>query len=222
MEYATGQQLYDVTIPASESPISVSELKLFAKISGTSEDALLQQIINGVTLEAERYTKLDFVSRTYKTFRDSFGDYAESPAYVCNPPMRYRYSSNNAPIVLRRSPLQSVSLIQYYSGGVLTTLNVADYMIVRKPAFSFVVPVGDALWPTPDDRMQAVQITFVSGFGAAAAVPADIKNALLAHATSVYQNRGDCNSGSSSCACEFAPAVSLAVYNQRRIVDFVL
>lgn len=217
MEYATGQQIYDVIVSAASSPISVSELKLFAKISGTGEDALLQQIIDGVTLEAERYTKRVFVQRTFRTWRDSLGDFGETPAYVCAPPMRYPYSQSGAPIVLRRSPLVSVSSVKYYSAGVLTTMSSALYQVVKKPAYSFIAPLSDAGWVTVDNRLQAVEIDFVAGY---ATVPADIKNALLAHATSVYQNRGDCDSGG-SCSCSFAPSVSLAVYQQYRILDFV-
>lgn len=215
MEYATGQQIYDVIVSAASSPISVSELKLFAKISGTGEDALLQQIIDGVTLEAERYTKRVFVQRTFRTWRDSLGDFGESPAYVCAPPMRSPYAQSSAPVVLRRSPLISVSSVKYYSAGVLTTMNADLYQVVKKPAFSMIAPLSE--WVTVDNRFQAVEIDFVAGY---ATVPADIKNALLAHATSVYQNRGDCDTGG-SCSCSFAPSVALAVYQQYRIVDFV-
>lgn len=220
MEYATGQQIYEVITPAAETPISVTDLKLYAKINGTAEDALLAQIIAGVTLEAERYTKREFVTRTYRTYRDQLGDFGEQPAYVSAPPMRYRNWRGREPIVLRRSPLLAISSIKYYLSGVLTTISSADYQIVKKPAFSFVIPVGDSVWPSVDIRLHGVVIEFTAGYGAASAVPADIKNALLAHATQVYQNRGDCDSGG-SCACNFAPSVALMVYQQYRIMDFV-
>lgn len=218
MEYATGQQVYNVTVAPTEQPITVDELKLYAKISGTAEDALLAQIIKGVTLSAERYIKQDFITRTYRTFRDVFGDRADSPAYFGYPAHTCSQSFGKAPIALRRSPVGSIVSVKYYSGGALATVDAADYYLVVKPSYAMIAPVSE--WPTPDLRMQAVQIEFTAGYGAASVIPADIKDALLAHATSVYQNRGDCDSGG-SCECKFAPAVSMAVYNGYRIIEFV-
>lgn len=216
----TIQQPYELITPAAESPISLAEFKLWAKVTTSADDDLIQQIIDAVTREAEAYTKLDFVSKGYRTYRDYFGDEGESPArqdyYYAGGGY---YAGNYQQITLRRSPLVSVDSITYLKSGVSTAFT--DFYVVKKPSFSKVLPNTDTNFPTDaDNRAQAITIDFTAGFGAAADVPSDIKQALLAHATSVYQNRGDCDPASGGCSCAFAPAQSLMVYNQRRIIDF--
>ena len=69
----------------------------------------------------------------------------------------------------------------------------------------------------PEDtavRMQAVTITFDCGFGTEANVPAEIKEAILLHATAMQSNRGDCDDA--SCA-NAVPAIAKAIYLQNRI-----
>jgi uncharacterized phiE125 gp8 family phage protein len=207
----TGAQPYDLTAPVTDYPITLAELKVWLKITGTEEDALLQSIIAGVTLEAEKYTKREFITKSFETYRDVFGDPEESPSPIgCN--------FFELPIVIRRSKLQDVTSIEYLKDGSFITLDPSEYFIVNKDAFSQIAPIDQ--WPIPTQRQQAIKIVFNAGYGDADDVPQDIKNALLAHATAVYTNRGDCDNGSSSCSCNFAPSEAMSVYNQYRIIDF--
>jgi len=195
------------------SAVSVAEVKLWAKISGSAEDALIQGIIDGVTLEVEKYTKREIILKGFRTLRNNFGDVNETP-------LRDPVYFPEAPVTLRRTPLHSITSISYLSGGVMLALDLDDIDIIESPDFSSFVPATGKSWVFPDRRPQAVEIEFTAGYPDAASVPADLKNALLAHITSVYQNRGDCDSGGGSCSCKFAPGVSMAVYNQYRIIDF--
>lgn len=210
--FSTGAQPYNLISEVTEYPITVAEFKQWAKINNSVEDSLIQRIIAGVTLEAEKYTKRDFILKVYQTFRDRFGDVDESPSPV---PVQ----TTDHPVVLRRSPFDQVVLIVYQSDGQPVNMDLNDVRVVQKDSFSQIVPVNS--WPTVDLIPQAIEIQFQAGYGSAADVPSDIKNALLAHATAVYFNRGDCSDGSGvSCSCKFAPPESISVYNQYRIVDF--
>lgn len=193
--------------------VSVAEVKLWAKITGTAEDALIESLISGVTLEVEKYTKREITIKAFRTLRDSFGDAQETP-------IRGRVYYAAAPVTLRRTPLHSILEISYLSGGVSVDMDLADIDIIESPDFYSIIPAYGKSWAIPDRRPQAVEIQFVAGYPTAEAVPADLKNALLAHIASTYQNRGDCDSGGGSCSCKFAPGVSMAVYNQYRILDF--
>lgn len=206
------------TIPLPEEatsflPVSVADFKLWAKISGTAEDALIETIIKGVTLEVEKYTKREITLKAFQTSRNNFGDVNETP-------IREPIYFTDVPVTLRRTPLVAVTSISYLSGGSFVALDLDDIEILESPDFYSLVPAAGKVWKAPDRRPQSVVIEFTAGYPDAASVPADLKTALLAHITSVYQNRGDCDSGGGSCSCKFAPGQSMAVYNQYRIIDF--
>jgi len=217
---ATGAQPYTLLSPATVFPVTLAELKAWLKVTSNSEDALLTMIIQGCTEAAELYTKRDFITKSYLTYRDRFGDYGEQPLYAGYPAQKV-YTFYELPIVLRRSKLQSILSIKYWLDNVLTTWNAAEYYIVNKSAWSQVLPVDDFDYPSHDQRLQAIQIEFTAGYGATGAdVPAALRMALLSHMASVYTNRGDCSAA--GCSCDAAPMSARAVYQQYRIVDFVL
>lgn len=194
-------------------PVSVAEFKLWAKVPGIADDAIIEMIINGVTLEVEKYTKREITIKAFQTSRNNFGDINETP-------IREPIYFTDAPVVLRRTPLVSVTSISYLSGGSFVALDLDDIDIIESPDFYSLVPAYGKVWKAPDRRLQSVVIEFIAGYESADQVPEDLKFAILAHATSVYQNRGDCDSGGGSCSCKFAPAQSMAVYNRYRIIDF--
>jgi uncharacterized phiE125 gp8 family phage protein len=207
-------QPYVVIEPPTEYPLSVADFKLWAKVTGTADDPIIDRLIKGVTLEAERYTKREITKKTFRTFRDIFGDLEETP-------VDYRSARyfEDVPVTIRRSPLLSITEITYNVAGVPIALDLDDIDIVYSDDFSSLIPAIDKVWKQVDNRPQSIKIEFEDGFETAADVPSDLKNALLAHITAVYQNRGDCDSGG-SCDCKFAPAEALAVYKQYRINDF--
>jgi len=208
-------QPYIVIVPAEEYPISRADFKLWAKVTGTADDTIIDRIIKGVTLEAEKYTKREITKKTFRTFRDVFGDLEETPI-----DWRSARYFEDVPVTLRRSPLLAINEITYKVAGVDTNLDLDDIEILLSPDFSSFAPAYGVVWKQVDNRSQSIAIEFDAGYETAADVPPDLLNALLSHATAVYQNRGDCDSGGGSCDCKFAPAEALAVYKQYRINDF--
>jgi len=241
--YATGSQPYEITEPPEDYPITVAQFKEWAKIpsSITQQDTTIELIIAGVTKSAEQYTKRDFITRSYKTYRDRFGDSGESPDLFNQPFNNYLYTQrNNRPITIRRSPLQSVESIKYYIDGVLTTLDDTLYRIIPKPDFSRIIPLDPTInamangsWVESDNIEQAIEIEFTTGMGDDAEEMLErepnLVEALLMHVNFVYRNRGDCapkmtagGAGGSSCSCSIAPSEVLMIYNMYRIEDMVL
>ncbi len=212
--YRTGAKPYVVTTPNPNLVISVADFKLWAKVFNDLEDAIIEQIIQGVTLQAEKYTHRVFLTTEFETKRDVFGDVDESP----NP---YYVGLNNAPIVPRRSPFHDLVSIEYVdTGGATQTLSGTQ--LAFKESYSEIYPAGGDCWPGVDcDTVHPITIKFNAGYGDTGAdIPEDLLNALLAHMTSVYKNRGDCSNMSARCSCKFAPAESMAVYDQYRILEF--
>jgi uncharacterized phiE125 gp8 family phage protein len=91
-----------------------------------------------------------------------------------------------------RPPLSSVTHIKYYAtDGTLTTLSTSIYE-VKTPwrAPGYIQRAPDQTWPAYQaDRNFPIVIRFVAGFGAAAAVPLAIKEAILLTAGWLYENR---------------------------------
>lgn len=67
-------------------------------------------------------------------------------------------------IELRKWPVQSVTHVKYYTGGVLTTWSSAYYQVDTVKAPSRLYPVSGQQWPTVDsDKMNAVEVQWIAG-----------------------------------------------------------
>lgn len=196
---------YTVITPPATTPISRSQLKGYLKLdeTDTSEDELLDLIIDLVTEVGQCMTKRDFINRTNRTFRDVF------------PSLR------SQGFLIRRSKLQSVNSIEFLLNTVFTVFPLANTGFTIDNDYSTIFLKSDQDWPTDvDEEPQAVKIEFVSGYGPAATdVPAKIRGALLQHAAAFYSNRGDC---SDSACGDVLPVQAALVYRQHRIIDVAI
>ena len=194
---------YTVTVGPVTTPISLETLKSYLRIpaSQTSEDALLTLIIELVTLCGERYTRRDFISKTYKTFRDIFFE----------------------DIVLRRSRLVSVESINFKLDGVLTLVDSSVYSNTFESDFSRIFLQVNEQWPGDVDPIaQAIEIEFISGYGSLETdVPADLRGALLQHAANFYENRGDCPCDGAGAELAL-PSQTKKIYMQYLISDITV
>jgi uncharacterized phiE125 gp8 family phage protein len=174
---------YVLTTGASKPVIELEEVKEFLKIDDNYQDSFLLSLIATVTLKAEQITGRDLLNKTYKGLLDHFPN-------GCYPPYYY----NNSSIQIQKSKLQSVTSIQYFKEGVLTTFDPAKYYITNKQEYASICLVDGESWASDvDRRKQAVEITFIAGYGNSACnIPSDLKQAMLAHINLFFENRGDC------------------------------
>ena len=159
-------------------------------------------MIIAATEYAEKYTKLDFITRTYETLRDVFGNSLE----------------------LRRSPLQSVTTVEYLQEEVLVTVSTDVYFVTTSNTFPRLALKENQSWPTDEDQQeQAIKITFKSGYGDDPAdVPDVLHMGMLQHIAAMYENRGDCDEGrvsggTVSMALKFLPVDAQLIYDMYRI-----
>jgi uncharacterized phiE125 gp8 family phage protein len=160
-----------VTAP-TEEPIALSEAKLHAR-THDADDTLVTRLIAASRKHVETFLQRALCTQTWDWFIDYY-----FPEHV---------------LELPRPPLQSVTHIKYVDdAGVLQTLDPSKYAVcgAGHEEAARVLPVYNEYWPT-DVRCQpeAVQIRLVAGFGAAAAVPEDIKAALLLIVGHLYAHR---------------------------------
>ncbi len=195
---------YIITVAPTTLPLTLNEVKEHLRVDKTdnSQNALLKLLIITVTEYAEKYTKRDFITRTYETFRDSFSDSLE----------------------LRRTPLQSITKVEYLQDGILVTVSTDIYFATSSNTFSHLALEVNQTWPTDeDDREQAVKITFKSGYGNTLSnVPDSLREGLMQHIAALYENRGDCDSsrvsgGVFAGAQKFLPVDAQLIYDMYRI-----
>lgn len=213
---------YRVTIAPTVLPVSLATVKQYLKITSTSEDDLLTIFIGAATDFAEGFTRRDFITRTYETFRDFFSDSVSEGYYTFGeiPSLGTAgiNDSGNIGFEIRRSPLQSIEQIQYFSGGSLSTVTASTFYNTVETDYSEVLTVDGADWPDDADRrLQAITITFKAGFGDADTdMPAWVTEGILQHVANMWANRGDCSSCGDKTGV-LVPAVSKTLYLQNRI-----
>lgn len=164
-----------VAAPASE-PLTVAEAKARLRITTGAEDADLTALITQARELCEAECQRAFVTQTLALYLDCFP----------------RCDTIRVP----RPPLQSVSWVKYYdAAGVQQTLDPAKYHVAPAGEPGRIVLKSESVWPeVQDGRPEAVEVQFVAGYGAASAVPAAAKAAILVVMAAARENpAGDDN-----------------------------
>lgn len=155
-------------ISVEASPVSLSVMKAYLKITTTADDALIQSMINAATEWGEKYTARDFRAITWDLLLDRFADRIE----------------------LRRDPVASITTVKHLVSGSLVTVPNTVYYLKKLVQSSEILLNEDQEWPTDtDDREQVIEIQFVTeGFFC----QESIIDAIERHVAFWYRNRGDC------------------------------
>ena len=163
-----------VSAPAAE-PISLADAKEHLNIvNSTDDDDMITRWIAAVRRDAEQYMHRAIITQTWDFFWDTF----PGVIYVPN------------------SPVQSVTSLKYYdTNNTEQTLSSALYEsdLNREPAI--IRPVSAQTWPSTYDRMAAVTLRVVCGYGDASAVPEDIIAGMLTWIANLYMHRGETEQG---------------------------
>lgn len=154
--------------PAAE-PVSLSEAKLHCRVDAADDDNLITALIIAARRLAEAQTGRALVTQSWKQTFDAFP---------------------SAEIRLALPPLVSVATVKYYdTAGVLQTLSSGAYSVHVSSFVGLVAPVYGTSWPDTRNMLDAVEVAFTAGYGAAAAVPQEIKQWMLLHIGAWYENR---------------------------------
>jgi uncharacterized phiE125 gp8 family phage protein len=160
----------EFTAPTTE-PISEAEAKLHCRVDHTTEDAIFTRLIPLARRQCEQISKWAFVTRTYKAKLD-------------------RWPWGNE-IKLLYPPLQSVTSIVYIDeDDGSNTFASSNYVVDIHSTPGRIVLKEDADWPSENLQVGgAITITYVAGFGNAASVPDQYKQAMLLLIGHLYENR---------------------------------
>lgn len=160
---------YKVTVDPSGQVLTTSETKNHLKVDSSDDDTLIDNLISVATEICQDYTRRLLLTQTVECYLDSWDD-----------------------MIINRSPIQSISKIEYYnSNNELTELDSSTYDvdIVSEPAR--ITLADGKSWPTLRSRTNPIIITFVAGYGTASDIPDDLKQGMLSLIGHLYENRQD-------------------------------
>lgn len=167
-----------VTVDATETPVTLAEAKAFMRVTSSYEDDLITALIVSATSTLEAFTSRSFVSKTYQMDIDR----------ILVVPHSYPFVS------LPRSPLDSVTSFQGLQSDSYVDVS---YNTKLESGFPRLV-IDDENIYNLDDVVYPLRAIFVAGYGDADDVPQSIKQAIMMQVGFMYSNRGECCSDASN------------------------
>lgn len=156
--------------PATE-PITTAEAKTHLRVDFSDEDTYIDTLIASARKYCEAYCNRVFITQTWIQLEDEFNDVIE----------------------LKVNPVISLTSLKYYdtneSQQTLTD-NTANFQkrFNRDVAKIYEGTTND--FPNISTKwVEPIEITYVCGYGAASAVPDDIKHAIKLMVAHLYENR---------------------------------
>lgn len=182
--------------PPGVKPISLAEAKAHCHVDHADEDPLIDKLIDASTAHLDGWRGIlgrCIVNQTWKLNLEGFCD---------------------DEILLPLGDHVSITSVKYRdSANTQQTLSTAYYSGFQSERGPVVVLNTGYSWPTTYDREDAVEITWVAGFGAtAASVPAAIRHAQLMLIAHWYDNRSAVAIGDPAMPMPLAVEALLAPY----------
>lgn len=157
--------------PATE-PVTLAEAKDHVEIAehDTYHDSKMRRFIAAAREQVERDTGTALISQTYTLTLSEWPD------------------GDWIPLPIR--PVSSITSITYYDASdVQQTLATTVYAL--DSARQAVYLKNDQTWPSSNNRINGIVITFVAGYGVPANVPATMKQMVLCKVAEQFYDRGD-------------------------------
>lgn len=157
-----------ITPPATE-PLTLSELKSYLRVDYSTDDTILTSMISAARIWCEGYQNKKYITQTLELILDKF------------PCDTIEFSDC--------SPIQSVTSIKYYdTNGTEYTVSSDDYQVDIDSFVARIVPGYNKTWPTTTLKpANGVVIRFIAGYGNAASVPEQVKQAMVMHVRILYE-----------------------------------
>lgn len=169
MKYLTSS----LTINYSSSlPVSVAEAKAHLRVTSSDEDTLIELYLRAAIRRVEQYCNISLLTSTVTEIFPSFPDEMQ-------------------PFDLSVQPATAVTSLSYNTTdatGVFTTISGANYITEFDHNKAQIKPVTS--WDY-DGTVLQVKVIYQAGYANAAAVPANLKVAILLILADFYENRTD-------------------------------
>ena len=157
--YGIGKSSITRTVAPDGLPVDEEEITTYLRADSTELKNEAKILVARATAYVEDYQWSQLLTATFAERFDRFHDV----------------------IQLMKSPVQSVTSVQYVdTNGTTQTLTAStDYTadVYAKPAR--IVPAYSKWWPTTRGFINDVIVTYIAGYGTAADVPLNIRQAIL-------------------------------------------
>lgn len=156
---------------AATEPITTAEAKAHLRVDTADDDTYIDTCIKSARLWVERTRGMGLITQTWDGSLDAFPSGA---------------------IVIPKYPLVSVTSVTYYDDDLSTSTVFSDtkYQVDKAKRPPRIVLKSSESWPGDSLRLSSgVVVRFVAGYGAASAVPADIKHAIKLLVGQMYAHR---------------------------------
>ena len=170
--------------------ITSAEVKSWLRIDGSDDDTVISTLLKASHNWAKRYTGRSLTTQTLKMSIDSVYD-TDIPLQEGNY-IGIDQDITRRSILLPQSPVASISSVKYYDDAdTESTFASSKYYLDNQgiPA-RFVLRNGES-YPTGLRVANALEITYVAGYGASSDVPDDIKHACLIYTAWLFEHIGD-------------------------------
>ncbi len=161
---------YKLKTAAAFDPVDINALKRNLHIveSDTTQDTYLQEILSAVIERVQNNIGRQIARATYTGYLDEFPDDGED-------------------LDITLGPVAAIASVKYYdSDNVLQTMAAADYQLDNID-YSARVRFTET-YTLYEDKMNAIEIEFTTGWATANDVPKDLKDAIVWLATKRYLN----------------------------------
>ena len=207
------------TGPASE-PVTTAEALAFIRVDDVTEETFVAALILTARRYVENYLSVSLITTTWTLWLDGFKKKRVSEPWW-DGTRQGALSMLNGPdaqrIPLMRGPNAAVTSISTFDRDDTETVYAASNYIVDDSQLKPEVVLRDgAVWPGNLRIAKAVKIVFTAGYANAAAVPQDIKTAMLQLVAHWYENRESVIVGSISSEVPMTVNLLLDPY---RVVD---
>lgn len=175
--------------PAVDSVLTLAAAKVFLRVEGSDEDALITDLITSATAHIEQLTGRSICGQEWELSASSFTD----------------------EFLLPNGPVRSVEAFTYEPGTgdpVAVDAGLYEVDLVSDPAR--VLRRSGAVWPNPASSASAVKISYLAGYEA---VPAPLRQAVLLLVGHWYTNREAVVTG--TIATEIPLGVDQLIHNYR-------
>lgn len=163
-----------ITEPAVE-PVTLEQVKNHSRITHIEDDSWLLMAMVVARQYVEKTCELSLITQTRRTTFDGF---------------------RKPWLTLAYGPTLSISEIQYYD-QTNTLQTLANYQAALESNPCLIVPAAGQPWPqTMPNKIDAVKVTYVAGYGDPENVPAALKQAILLLVDHWYSNRSAVEMGS--------------------------
>lgn len=159
-----------VTAPAQE-PLTLAQAKEHLRVDIADDDVLIGSLIRATRELLESELGRAFITQTLDYALDAF--------------------PKSGPLLLPRGPIQSVTSVSYIdSAGATQVWGSSNYLVDLYSSPPRITPAHAKTWPTLQDRIAAVTVRFVAGYGLGpATVPGPIAHAMLLLIGHYYEHR---------------------------------